>query len=273
MYSESEEDPGQAANGVIDVISASLSFETEILTNLYYTVSGFEPTEMGLLTWSAAPEYVSIDTAEQVYTGAQFDEETGRYMVSTDGISAKNMGDDIFMVVYAKTAEGELRYSDVITYSPKQYAMSRLEKSQDPALKALCVAMLNYGAEAQHYFGYKTDTLMNADLTEEQKAMVRGYSAELLANAKAVDAAQAPDFVKTEGYGTMSATMSMDGSLTLNYYLHIDEAAGDVTMYVWTSEKTVFTADNAQVITMTNVDGQTYWSAIEGIAAKEMDDS
>jgi hypothetical protein len=31
--------------------------------------------------------------------------------------------------------------------------------------------MLNYGAAAQNYFGYRTDDLMNADLTQAQKAL------------------------------------------------------------------------------------------------------
>lgn len=50
MASLGEQDLGEVINGAVDLKGASLSFEDEILTNLYYTVSGIEATEMGLLT-------------------------------------------------------------------------------------------------------------------------------------------------------------------------------------------------------------------------------
>ena len=57
------------------------------------------------------------------------------------------------------------------TYSLKSYAMERLEHSTNSEFKKLLVDLLNYGAAAQTYFGYKTDALVNADLTDEQRAL------------------------------------------------------------------------------------------------------
>ena len=42
-------------------------------------------------------------------------------------------------------------------------------------LKQLVAAMLNYGAQAQLFFGHNTDNLANATLTDEQKALPEAY--------------------------------------------------------------------------------------------------
>jgi hypothetical protein len=152
----------------INIAGASLSFEDEVLVNLYATTEGMQKVggeDMGLLIWTAQPEEGTIENAEQIIEGAVYDETNGRYMVQTPGIPAKKLGDDLYMRFYGKLADGSYVYSKLVTYSPKKYAMSRLQKSTDEKQKALCVAMLNYGAAAQSYFGYKTDKLMNAELT------------------------------------------------------------------------------------------------------------
>jgi hypothetical protein len=268
----------EAVVGTIDVKGASLSFEDEVLTNLYYTISNLEATEMGLLTWSAEPGEGTIDNAENVYVGAQYDTEKDRYMVQTAGIPAKKLGDDIYMRVYAKTKRG-IVYSNVVTYSPKTYAMSRLEKSTSDTMKALCVAMLNYGAAAQEYFGYKTDRLMNAGLTAEQQALVAAYDAGLFTGAVRAEDAKTGNFPKTEGFGMKSATVSFDGAFAINYYIAPSaEVAGDMTFYYWSAEDYA----NADMLFIENVSGITsmvatedgcYWAEISGIAAKQLDDT
>ena len=265
--------------GTIEVKSASLSFEDEILSNLYYTISNFEATEMGLLTWAAQPEDGTIDNAENVYVGAVYDTEKGRYMVRTAGIAAKNLGDDIYMCVYAKTADSII-YSDVVAYSPKQYAMSRLEKSTSETMKALCVAMLNYGAAAQEYFSYKTDNLMNANLTAEQQALVSSYDASLFAGAvKAAEAKIGAFAATSSGFAKKSASVSFDGAFAINYYFTANaEVAGDVTFYYWTADAyanaETLTAENASGTAVMAVSGNgAYWAQVSGIAAKQIDDT
>lgn len=49
------------------------------------------------------------------------------------------------------------------------------------AITNLAVATLNYGAAAQTYFGYKTDSLVNAILSDEQKKVTHGTSYETAA--------------------------------------------------------------------------------------------
>jgi hypothetical protein len=275
LNSEAEQDPGVAVNGTINVVGATLSFEDEILTNLYYTLSGVESTQMGLLTWSEAPADGTIDNAENIFAGAQYIAESGQYMVQTAGIAAKNLGDDIFMRVYAKTENG-IVYSDVISYSPKQYALSRLEKSDNADMKALCVAMLNYGAAAQEYFGYKTDDLMNDSLTAEQKALVMDYDASLFTGAVDAEESKIGSFVKTAGFGNKAASVSFEGAFAINYYIAPSAAVnGDVTFYYWTpsdyASANVLSIENASgICSMAEMDG-VYHAQVEGIAAKELD--
>ena len=47
-------------------------------------------------------------------------------------------------------------------YGPQIYAYNKLLSSDNAELKALCAAMVDYGAAAQKYFGYKTEDPANA---------------------------------------------------------------------------------------------------------------
>ena len=268
----------EAVAGTIDLIGATLSFEDEILTNLYYTISNVEATEMGLLTWSASPEDATIGNAENIFTDAVYNSDTGRYMIQTAGIAAKNLGDDIYMRIYAKTKNGII-YSNVTSYSPKKYALSRLKNSTDPQMKALCVAMLNYGAAAQEYFGYKTDDLMNAELTDEQKSLVTAYDAGLFAGAVQAEASKTRNFPNTAGFSSKAATVSFEGAFAINYYfVPSEEATGGMTLYYWSAgayaNADVLSIENVTGIISAEVTGENlYWAQVSGIAAKQLDDT
>ena len=105
------------------------------------------------------------------------------YCFEYRGVSAKEMGDTL-------TAELEflrdgVKYCGTVdTYSLKAYAMERLSASSDETFKTLLVDLLNYGAAAQIYFAYKTDALVNADLSSEQNALsAENYSLPAMAEA------------------------------------------------------------------------------------------
>lgn len=190
------------------------------------------------------------------------------------------MGDTRYYAAFAKCSDGTYVYSNLYDYSPKKYALSRLEKSTDENMKALCVAMLNYGAAAQSYFGYKTDDLMNASLTAEQQALVKTYSADLFAGAVAADSSKVGEFVKTEsGFSRRKASVSFEGAFAINYYFAPDaDMDGDITFYYWTPEAyaaaDLLTVDNASgKMTMMDAGDGSYWAQITGISAKQLDDT
>ena len=277
-----KEDPDYKSVVIPEVMikSASLSFEDEILVNLYYDVSDMTSvTEQGVLVFYADPGGADIAKADLIYAGSTFAEGYGLYMNTTDGIAAKDMGDDRYYCAYTKLSNGQYVYSDPIQYSPKQYAISRLEKSTDPRTKALCVAMLNYGTAAQQYFGYRTDDLMNAGLTAQQQALVTAYDASFFKGAEAVDANKIGAFAATDGFSARSASVSFEGAFAINYYFAPSAAVeGDLQLYIWNPETyagaSQLTAENASdVISMTAQEGGAYWGQVKGIAAKALDDT
>ncbi len=94
------------------------------------------------------------------------------YRATYTGINAKEMGDEFNATLYAVAADGTIYYSNANTNSIKSFLMGKITDTVSPAtLKTLAVDMLNYGAAAQLNFSYDTENLVNAELTEEQKAL------------------------------------------------------------------------------------------------------
>ena len=264
---------------VVDISGATLSFEDEILVNIYYTITDTtDVVEHGMLVFNTDPGTSDIAVADDVYMGAA---ANASYIATTDGIAAKEMGDNRYYGVYAKLSDGSYVYSRVVQYSPERYATSMLGKDSTSAKqKALCVAMLNYGAAAQEFFGYRTDDLMNAGLTDEQKAMVIPYDAALFKGTTPADSAKLGAFASTNsGFGTKSATVSFEGAFAINYYfVTTAEVQADVQLYIWTPEAyaaaDVLTAENASgVVTMEAQADGSYWGQAQGIAAKLLDET
>ena len=258
----------------------SLSFESEILVNFYYTVS--DPTdvvEQGMLVFYDDPGDADYAKANDVYAGSA--SNNGVYLSTTKGIAAKYMGDSRYYCAYAKLSDGTFAYSKLYQYSPKKYATNMLSKASTSAeQKALCVAMLNYGAAAQNYFGYNTDDLMNASLTADQQALVVDYDKTLFKGAIAADTAKTGNFPKNaEAFVSRSATVSFEGAFAINYYFAPSASiTGDLTLYYWTPE--AYAA--AEVLTVQNASGSTvmvtggdgsYWGQVSGIAAKMLDET
>ena len=258
----------------------SLSFEDEILVNFYFTAQNVDATEIGMLVFYGEPAMADYADADEIYA-ASYNPASGSYMGQTKGIAAKQMGDTRYYAAYAKQKNGTYIYSALYEYSPKKYAMNVLARaSSTDAMKALCVAMLNYGAAAQNYFSYKTDSLMNADLTEVQKALVEPYNAALFKGAVAADTAKTGNFAKSAtGFASRSATVSFEGAFAINYYFAPSaNVVGDMTMYYWSPEAyttaEVLTADNASgsMAMVRSADG-SYWGQVSGIAAKMLDET
>jgi hypothetical protein len=259
----------------------SLSFEDEILVNFYYSVSDISRvTEQGMLVFHSNPGTPNISKANEKYSDPVYTASTGYYTCTTDGIAAKEMGDTRYYCAYAKLSDGTYAYSSLYEYSPRKYAMSRLANSTNTEMKALCVAMLNYGAEAQKYFNYNTDNLMNKDLTAAQKALVTGYSSSLFKGTVPVNSGKIGNFAQTStGFSSRSASVSFEGAFAINYYFTPNcDVDGNITFYYWSP------ADYAKVsslapgnatgkITMEQQSSGSYWAQVSGIPAKELDET
>ena len=94
----------------------------------------------------------------------------GYYYFVLEGLTAVNMKDRIRSLLYG-TKDGELYCSEADEYSIAQYGYSQLSRPTVPeALKSLCAELLRYGAKAQMFKGYRTDSLADADMTEADRA-------------------------------------------------------------------------------------------------------
>ena len=261
----------------ITLKSPTLSLEDSIKLNIYFTMDlDVEPVEIGMLTWLQAPDVVDFATADSVFTGCNMDDITGEYYVSTAGIPAQNLGDTIYFCVYARMGDGSYVYSKQVQYSPTTYAYNQLEGDADAATKALLVSILNYGAAAQKYLGYKTDALVDRDLSEDMKALVDAYNANMVHAVSAPSAAKQGAMAANGGFKAMKPTIALDGAFAINYYFTPDrDVDGQMTFYYWDAADfeaaDVLDMDNATgSCVMTNKNG-TFGATIDGIAAKDID--
>ena len=202
-------------------------------------------------------------------------------MVSTNGIPAKNMGDKLYVRIYAKLADGSYVYSALGYYSARVYAEDRIANSSNANLKSLCVALLNYGAAAQTFFGYRTDDLMNAGIANYQN-LVNSYSSTMVNSLLAVDSSKVGTFAAYTGSGYKGyySSSSLEGALMLNiYFLPTYEMDNGMKVYFWSLEDynnaETLTAQNATCVATAEAattEGE-FGANFAGIPAKKIDET
>jgi len=108
------------------------------------------------------------------------------YYFTLDGLTAVQMNDKIFSVLYG-TKNGQLYYSPVDEYSIATYAYGQLSKTGIAAgLKTLCADLLRYGSKAQSFKAYRNDSLADSAMTEEHKAYLSAIEAVTFGNTNRV---------------------------------------------------------------------------------------
>ena len=257
--------------------SPTLEFKDIITVNAFYTAENTQNVvEMGMITYSTKVSTVDIATAEHIIPGATYVESSGRYYSSSQGIHAKYLGDTIYLAIYAKLSDGSYAYSKLASYSAVQYATSQLKNSTDTKLKQLVVAMLNYGAEAQLYFGHNTGSLANSSLTAAQKGLAESYRADMVQSVPSASAAKQGVFVNNSGFSSRKPAISFESAFCINYFFTPKYAPDSgITLYYWNAED----YNAANVLTAANATGKfklegsgtgEYRGDITGIAAKEL---
>ncbi len=258
----------------------SLSFEGEIMYNLYFTADDVTSVvEMGLIAFSTKNTEGTIDNAENVYPG--YIEAGGMYMSQTAGVPARYLGDAVYFKAYAKLSDGSYVYSGMVGYNAVVYAKAILQNSTNDYMKRLVVAMINYGAEAQGYFCGKEGveyTPMNNFLTADQQALINAYDASMVADLISVDSSKIGMFTYNTGdFTKRSNSVSFDGAFAINYYFTAKGTPDNgMKFYYWNTADylaaDVLTPENATgTMDMVAGSGNQYWSQVSGIAAKEVD--
>ena len=124
-------------------------------------------------------------------------------------ISAKRMDDDIT----AGLKSGNQTLGDTYSISIKEALADMFGDSDSKAVKELITAMLNYGAAAQKYFGYKTSELVGTPVTD----------------TSALKSASAPKVTINDADGIYyGATLVLDGTLKLRFYFEGNDRAIEI---------------------------------------------
>ena len=260
--------------------SPTLEFKDMICIVAFYTAENTQDVvEMGMITYSSKVAEWNVDTAEHVIPGAEYDEISGRYYSASQGIHAKYLADTVYLACYAKLSDGTYVYTRLAPYSPIQYANSQLKNSTDPKLKQLVVAMLNYGTEAQLYFGHNTGSLANAALTTAQKTLPEAYRADMVSTVVAAPAEKQGIFANNKGFVTRKPAISFEGAFCINYFFTpAYTPTGSMILYYWNAED----YNAANVLSTVNATGNVkmegsgigeYRGDITGISAKNLSEA
>ena len=102
----------------------------------------------------------------------------GRLNFPFKGISPRMMKAPITATVYG-TYQGQ-EYSYTMTYALTTYAYNQLGKTTDATFKTLLADLLNFGTAHQQYAGHELENLINAQMTEAQKAAASSYALDNL---------------------------------------------------------------------------------------------
>ena len=276
-------DPGYVTPVVqptLTLKSPTLEFKDMITVNAFFTAENIEDVvEMGMITYTEQVIEWNVETAAYVIPGTTYDAATGRYIAHSQGINAKYLGDTVYLACYAELSDGSYVYTKLAPYSPVQYATSQLKNSTNVQLKQLVAAMLNYGAEAQLFFGHNTDNLANATLTDEQKLLPEAYRADMVGSVPAASTEKQGIFANNQGFSKRYPAISFEGAFCINYFFKPNYApVGDITLYYWNEAEfeaaEVLTKENASgTLTLALEDSGEYRGDIEGIAAKNLSEA
>ncbi len=144
---------------------ASLTLQDDLVIN--YKVNETLFTEVGY-----TDPYVVFSINGVETTVNDYYVKDGKYVFDFENIAPHKMNDVVYSTLYAYY-DGDLCASETREYSIYQYCYTTLGRYNSDTyakLRTLIVDLLNYGSATQEYMSYKTNTLVNKDLTEQQKA-------------------------------------------------------------------------------------------------------
>lgn len=283
-----------AAEPTITVNEVSLELEGEVYMNLYTSFSGFKETvdaeDVGLLIWtgSEAPNEESFRiNGENTVAYSNVIYADKQYKVRSEGIPAKELGEEHHMRVYAKLNDESYVYSEIVEpFGPETYALY-WKDSDNTALKQTTVAMLDYAAAAQTYFGYRINDLANAGDPEYMDQNRVAYTEDMMIAVKTADEVLVGTLTRDrDNCPTVLPSLILEGAITCNFRVRFSDSLmsenATATFKFWDAatyakmqaENTGF-ADTAPTKTVTatvNEDGY-YMGGYDNIAAKELSDT
>ncbi len=255
----------------------TLAFRDQIQYNIYYTVSDTaNVVEMGLVTFASRLENGTVNEAKEIIPG--YITSGSNFVVSSNGIPARCLGDTLYFRVYAKLSDGSYVYSAMAGYHAVAYAKTVLNStSTSVEAKQLMIAMLNYGAAAQSYFGYNTDNLINSFLSSAAQNKISAYDESMVDPVATADSAKAERFVLNKtAFTSIYPTVSFEGAFSINYYFVNGLTPDNGLTFVYWDEAAYNSAQQLNTTNATGIfkmmqEGNRWYASVEGISAKDMD--
>ncbi len=174
-----EEELEEPVDETLKLMAISLTLHSSIGMNIYVNESAMEDYEDAyVLIEKFYGDRVVYETEKlESFIRGQISGMDCR-IYSYTGLTSKEMTATVRITLYGVKDGVEIR-GEIRDYGILTYAKNTLSKNVDPALKTLLVDMLNYGAQAQKYFGYHEEFLANSTLTEEEKAWATANEPEM----------------------------------------------------------------------------------------------
>ena len=132
----------------------TLILDGDISINYYTQWNGAAGAEEGMLFWNENDfNNTALHTLGTQTFSSQYYEDNGGYRVYTyPNIVSGAMNEQVYARLYRKTADGHIFYSDIDSYSVRDYAANQLSRDTDKALVKLLRTLMLYGDEAEKYF-------------------------------------------------------------------------------------------------------------------------
>ncbi len=217
------------------VVKWNVSLTDSLQPNFYLSIPDPENTQVTLAVGEEAP--VS-------YPASGLLKSAEGYYIASANVAAAQMTDAIELSVVTDGAE-TLRN----TYTVAQYAETVLSDRTMRQYHSMVKHMLNYGAKAQQYFGYRTDALANSGYEIDPVNHVPSEVREIV-NTGSVD-----------GISFYGVSLLFHDKIAIRYYFR---AANGVENYRFCAGETTYTAASKDGL---------YYVQIEGINPQQYDDN
>jgi len=191
------------------------------------------------------------------------------YYFTLDGLTAVQMNDTISSVLYG-TKDGQPYYSPVDEYSIATYAYAQMNKTGiAESLKTLCADLLCYGTKAQIFKSYRTDSLADSTMTEEQKAYLSDIEAVTFGNTNTVlnDLHDAP-------VTWVGKSLNLESKVALKFVFHMGNYTGELSdLSLRISYEDAYGNQKSEVVTEAEIYGQgtgVYVFTVDSLLAAEL---
>ena len=268
---------------LFDIVASNIVLGNELAMYFYVNIEDLDGEDYVAVVTKTYADGRDDVVAEVPYEKwAIYQYNTAQMRFRFDGIAAKEMGDNINVVIYSGSADERVQmsnaYNDCIrSYVERGFAEGKV--NSDAELRTMLVDMLNYGAAAQRMFGYGLNDLANKNMAEYQQYATQSVT---------------PVNEQEKGEGFVQTTLMLKSNLGLTMSFSKDVVTTDMTAVVtFTSHRganrtvkitgtnfrakgnqwcidigaPLVVADAAQLVTCTFLDADG--NVVEGVYAKD----